>query len=416
MVGVLNGGDNPIQGQGPSMFGDLSQYAAVLTPSNLRFLAAQGVFVGVAFNGVSAGEFGGAGFAIVDMTGVNNFNAGVQTAQQTGGFTTQTVTPQLAGIQTHVNRVQRGTSRLENVGGDEVTLEDAAGFGSRRWELWTAGNLGRADVDRSASANGLDSRFTAATVGLDFVATSHFLVGASWSYLDGRGRSTFNEARMESNGNAVGFHVSGNWGGLTSSLIYNYAHSDTEISRSLTGVRAYASPDVSAHTIDWSLAYNFRKGRWVHGPTLGVRYTHGRTDAYSEASDVPVAGLASVSTQDFNALRANLGYNVAWHIPFGEGEIVPFFSAAYIYQNLRTDSATATYQGTPFFGGGGVGIGTSFTSGVTGTTQNDHFVSMQGGVELISGNGYSVTLQGYLNVFRKDLIEGGGGVQVGMAF
>lgn len=417
VVGVLNGGDNPFPG-GASAFGDVSQFAAVLTTTNLQFLVQQGVFVGTAANGVSAGDFGGAGFAVVDQAGINSFNAGVQSAQQAQSFATQSVTPQLSGIQTHVNRIQRGTSRLENVGGDEVTLRDAAGFGSRRWEAWAAGNLGRVDVDTSTT-NGLDSRFSAATVGLDFLANSNLIVGASWSYLDGRGHSTFSDLDMESNGNAVGFHIAGNWGGLNSSLIYSYAHSDMDLTRSVGGALATASPDVSAHTIDWTLSYNFRKDRWVHGPTGGLRYTHGNIDSYAESASLPVPGLASVSAQDFDAFRANVGYNVSYHIPITNGKIVPFFSAAYIYQRLHTDSATATYQGTPFFvvgGGGLVPFGAGPTSGVSGSSRSDSFANLQAGVELITNGGFTLTVQGFLNVFRQDLVEGGGGVQMGLAF
>lgn len=418
VVGVLNGGDNPYPG-GASAFGDVSQFAAVLTTTNLAFLISQGVFVGNSIAGFSAGDFGGLGFAVVDLAGINNFYANAVAAQQFQSFASQAISPHLSGIQTHVNRIQRATSRLENVGGDEVTLADLAGFGSRRWEIWTAGNLGGTDVANNSTANGPDTRFTASTMGVDFLATSHVIVGATWSYLTGKGSSSFSNMSMDSSGNAVGFNISGNWGGLNSSLIYSYAHLNTGIEHTVGGTPAYASPDVSAHTLDWTLSYNLRQGGWVHGPTAGLRYTDGRIGGYTESSSVPVAGLASVSSQQFNAFRMNVGYNVAYHIPVSSGLIVPFFSAAWIHQTLHSRSATAAYQGSPFYVIGGsnlIPVGSGPTSRVSGLNQSSSFASLQAGIELISRRGFSVTLQGFLNVFRQDLVEGGGGLQMGLVF
>ncbi|MBL9129561.1 MAG: autotransporter domain-containing protein, partial [Verrucomicrobiaceae bacterium] len=238
VVGVLNGGDNPFPG-GASTFGDISQYAPVLTASNLAFLASQKVFVGTSVAGTSAGEFGGAGFSIVDLNAINNFNNGVTTAQQSQSHATQSISAHLGGIQTHVNRFNRGTSRLENVGGDEVTLADMAGFGSRRWEFWVGGDLGRVETEPNGVSSGLDSRFGAATVGIDFLATSHVIVGMTWSQLYGKSKAVVNDLSLESNGNAIGFNISGNWGGLNSSLIYSYASSDTDMSRSIGAARAF---------------------------------------------------------------------------------------------------------------------------------------------------------------------------------
>ncbi|HQW29048.1 MAG: autotransporter outer membrane beta-barrel domain-containing protein [Verrucomicrobiales bacterium] len=418
VTGVLNGGDNPFP-TGASTFGDISQYAPVLTASNLAFLAGQNVFVGTSFAGKSAGEFGGAGFSIVDITAINNFNNGVATARQTQSHATQSISSHLGAIQTHVNRFNRGTSRLENVGGGEVGLDDIAGYNSGRWELWVDGDLGSVDTDPSGGASGFDSHFGAATVGIDFLATSYVIVGMTWSHLYGKSEAAVNNLSLESDGNALGFNISGNWGGLNSSLIYSYATSETDISRSVGAARAFASPDTTAHPIDWTLSYNFHNEGWVHGPTGGVRYTNGSIDPYTEASNIPVAGLMTVAEQDFEFFRFNAGYNVAYHIPIDDGKIVPYLGAALIHETRNNSNANAAFQGTPFYGigvGGLVPFGTGPTAAVGVGDSDSTYLNVRGGVELFKNNGFSLNINGYINTYRDDMIDAGAGVQVGYSF
>lgn len=417
VVGVLNGGDNPFP-TGASTFGDISQYAPILTPSNLAFLQGQKVFVGLSFNGVSAGDYGGAGFAIMDAAGIANFNNGVNSAPQTQQQAQNPLQAPISTVQARANNIVRGTSNFENVGGDEVTLRELAGFGSRRWEIWASSNLGRVDSDSGGTNNGaLDSRYGAATVGVDFLATSHVMVGAFWSYLYGTGHST--DLDMESRGNAVGISVLTEWYGLTNSFIYNYSLGETEIRRQIAGNDAEASPGSSSHTLDWVISYNMRHKGWVHGPTGGLRYSFGSVDGYSESSAVPVPGLMTLTGQDFSVFRLNLGYNAAYHINTDFGKIVPYFSAAWIYQSQHTSSSTASFQGTPFsvIGSGGVqAFGTGPSSAIAGSDSSQNFANVQVGVEILANKALRVNLTAYSNVFRSGTTEYGGGVQVGVLF
>jgi uncharacterized protein YhjY with autotransporter beta-barrel domain len=417
VVGVLNGGDNPFP-TGASTFGDISQYAPILTQSNLTFLQGQKIFVGLSFNGVSAGDYGGAGFAIMDAAGITNFNSGVNTAPQTQQQAQNPLQAPVGTVQTHVNNITRGTSNFDNVGGDEVTLKDLAGFGSRRWEIWASSNLGRVDSDSGGTNNGaFDSRYGAATVGIDFLATSHVMVGTFWSYLYGTGHSTGLD--MESRGNAVGISVLTEWYGLTNSFIYNYSLGETEIRRQIGGAEAEASPGSSSHTLDWVISYNMRHKGWVHGPTGGLRYSFGTVDGYSESSAVPVPGLMTLTGQDFSVFRLNLGYNAAYHINTDFGKIVPYFSAAWIYLSQHTSSTTASFQGTPFSvisGGSVVPFGAGPSSAIAGSDSNQNFANVQLGVEVLANKALKVNLVAYTNVFRSGVTEYGGGVQVGVLF
>ena len=418
VVGVLNGGDNPFP-TGASTFGDISQYAPILTQSNLAFLQGQKVFVGLSSNGVSAGDFGGAGFAIMDSAAINTFNSGVTTASQTQSQAQAPLQQPVGTVQNRVNNITRGTSNFDNVGGDEVTLQDLAGFGSRRWEIWASSNLARVDSERGGTNGGaLDSRYGATTVGIDCLATSHVMVGAFWSYLYGTGHST--NLDMESRGNAVGFSLLTEWYGLTSSFIYNYSLGETEIRRLTGGAEATAAPGSSSHTLDWTLSYNMRHRGWVHGPTGGLRYSFGRVEGYSETSAIPVPGLMTLTGQDFSVFRFNLGYNAAYHIHTDFGKIVPYLSASWINQTQHTSSTTASFQGTPFSvvgsGGGVVPFGTGPSSAIAGASSNQSFASVQLGVEVIAHQALKVNLMAYSNVFRSGTTEYGGGVQVGVLF
>ncbi|MBE2287008.1 MAG: autotransporter outer membrane beta-barrel domain-containing protein [Prosthecobacter sp.] len=417
VVGVLNGGDNNFP-TGASTFGDISQYAPILTQPNLAFLQGQKIFVGLSFNGVSAGDYGGAGFAIMDAAGITNFNNGVNTAPQTQQQAQNPLQAPVGTVQARANQITRGTSNFENVGGDEVTLRELAGFGSRRWEIWASSNLGRVDSDSGGTNNGaLDSRYGAATVGVDFLATSHVMVGAFWSYLYGTGHST--DLDMESRGNAVGISVLTEWYGLTNSFIYNYSLGETEIRRQIGGSEAEASPGSSSHTLDWVISYNMRHKGWVHGPTGGLRYSFGTVDGYSESSAVPVPGLMTLTGQDFSVFRVNLGYNAAYHINTDFGKIVPYFSAAWIYQSQHTSSTVASFQGTPFsvIGSGGVqAFGTGPSSAIAGSDSSQNFANVQVGVEILANKALRVNLTAYSNVFRSGTTEYGGGVQVGVLF
>ncbi len=418
VVGVLNGGDNPYP-TGVSTFGDISQYAPILTPTNLAFLKAQNVFVGTSLNGVSAGNYGGVGFMIADGAGLNNFTYGLTAAMLTQSQGQQVLQGSLGTVQTRTSSVARGTSNLENVGGDEVTLSDLAGFGSRRWEAWAASNLARVDSQgRGSRSSGLDAHYGAATVGVDFLATSHVMLGAYWSYLYGRGSAT--DLKLDSSGNALGFTVVGEWYGLCSTFIYNYSHAETDLRRSIGTAQAFAKPSSSSHTLDWMLAYNLRHRGWVHGPTGGLRYTFGNVGGYTEQSDTPVPGLLSANSQDFSVFRLNLGYNAAYHFETNFGKVVPYLSANWIYLAQHSSSSTASYQGTPFSivgSGGGLvpfSSGPSTATGGSGTYSN--FANVQMGVELIAHERLKLNLQTYVSVFRSGTMEVGGGVQVGFIF
>ncbi|MBL9132653.1 MAG: autotransporter domain-containing protein, partial [Verrucomicrobiaceae bacterium] len=175
----------------------------------------------------------------------------------------------------------------------------------------------------------------------------------------------------------------------------------------------------SAHTLDWTLSYNFRHEGWVHGPTAGIRYTNGSIDPYSEGSTAPAAGLMSVSGQDFSVFRVNAGYNVAFHIPIDAGKVVPYFGAVWIHEKREFDAATASFQGTPFFGIGGGGLiptGNGPSAAIGGGNSTTSYVNLRAGVELLTHKGLSLNVQGYVNVFRNDMVDAGAGLQVGYAF
>lgn len=191
------------------------------------------------------------------------------------------------------------------------------------------------------------------------------------------------------------------------------------MNRSFGANQAFASPETSAHTLDWTVSYNFRHDGWVHGPTAGLRYTDGSIDAYSEGSNVPVAGLNSVSGQDFEVFRVNAGYNVAYHIPIEAGKVVPYLGATWIYESRSASTTTASFQGTPFFTLGAGGLtptGSGPTASVGGGSSNSSFLNLRGGIELLTNKGLSINLYGYFNAFRDDMVDGGGGLQIGYAF
>ena len=82
--------------------------------------------------------------------------------------------------------------------------------------------------------------------------------------------------------------------------------------------------------------YNFDLGdRLVTGPILGLQYTHGQLDGYTETG----GGTANVSvaSQTFNSLVSDVGWQLSYGVPVEAGKLTFQGRTSWHRENLSDD-------------------------------------------------------------------------------
>lgn len=170
---------------------------------------------------------------------------------------------------------------------------------------------------------------------------------------------------------------------------FMYGYSDHSYDMRVLGGLLSASPDGSAHTLDFNTGINFDAGRVVHGPHVGLRYIDGEIDGYTV---FPLAVF--VPGTDYTSLVSTVGYHVALPIDVGSGKIVPQLSVGWEHE---FDDDADTLFGLPLAGkdedvivaGAGVGfycLQTGWNAGLNyegrfGDESEGHYVGLRVGKE-----------------------------------
>lgn len=217
------------------------------------------------------------------------------------------------------------------------------------WNVFVTGNVVLAQ-DFSNNQAGLpynSSTTGAVEVGADYRITHTWLLGAAFGYghthadLDTIGSNatvnTYSPAVYTSYADK-GWFVNG----LASYGFSNYSQ-QRNVSIPGFGGTASSSPGGSQILGNIDGGYEFHRGPWTFGPTLGLQYVHLTVDGYSETG-LPGADL-TVNQNDADSLRSRLGGTVNYTIKTASLIFTPHFSASWQHEFMdQSRGVTAQFN------------------------------------------------------------------------
>jgi outer membrane autotransporter protein len=217
-----------------------------------------------------------------------------------------------------------------------------------RWNTFIAGNVdlgnasGTADMPRASYTTG------DVTAGADYRIDDHWAVGAlfGFGHTSANTDSYGSKVRVDSYSPGVYATYAGHGWYANGLVAYNSnVYSESRMIPFL-GTTASGSPHGNQISGNVDGGYEFKRGDWTFGPTLGVRYVNLDISGFTESG----AGGADldVNAQNVSSLRSELGgefrYNWSWY--GGKVIATPHVSAAWQHEYLDNNTGiTSQFDG-----------------------------------------------------------------------
>jgi T5SS/PEP-CTERM-associated repeat protein/autotransporter-associated beta strand protein len=223
------------------------------------------------------------------------------------------------------------------VTGGTDTKEIAAPSGAENtWNVFIDGNVILAqDFSNNTASLPYNSTTTGAVqIGADYKLTKHLLVGVTFAY--GHTDATLDTIGSNANVNTYspGVYMSYADNGWYYNALASYGFSKYGQNRNVN-IGAFSGTANSAPGGDQFLAnldggYDFHKGNWTFGPTLGLQYVHLEVDGYSETG-LPGADL-TVNQDKTNSLRSRLGGEISYAVKRDNLIFTPHLSVSWQHE------------------------------------------------------------------------------------
>jgi len=204
------------------------------------------------------------------------------------------------------------------------------------WNVFVTGNVVLAQdfSDNSAGISGANSTTGAVQIGADYKITPHWLVGMTFGY--GHTHATLDTIGSNANVNTYspGVYMSYSDSGWYCNALGSYGFSGYSQNRAVAigafNGTAHSSPGGSQIVGDLDGGYDFHKGNWTFGPTLGLQYVHLDVDGYTETG-LPGADL-TVNENQSDSLRSLLGGRISYAVKSGSMLFTPHLSASWQHE------------------------------------------------------------------------------------
>ncbi|MEO0444687.1 MAG: autotransporter outer membrane beta-barrel domain-containing protein, partial [Verrucomicrobiota bacterium] len=136
-------------------------------------------------------------------------------------------------------------------------------------------------------------------------------------------------------------------GGWFADFVYTHGWTDSDLQRYATPTIALSSEtEATFHAGTAEFGRLWERGRWVHGPIVGVDYVNGDQDAYQERGNESL-GL-DLSDAEFESLMTRIGWMIRRPFESRRAIHVPTFEAAWQKDWLReSESLDYSFQSSP---------------------------------------------------------------------
>jgi outer membrane autotransporter protein len=239
-----------------------------------------------------------------------------------------------------------------------------------RWSTFISGNvaLGNASgTDGLPNANYTTGNVTA---GADYRLGEHWAVGALFGFSHTSADTDSFGSKLRVDSYSPGVYATYADRGWYANGLFTYNSNAYGESRALPflGTTATGSPHGSQYSGNLDGGYEFKRGNWTFGPTLGLRYVNLDINGFTESG----AGAADLAVNEQNArsLRSQIGgeFRYKWSWYGGKVIATPHLSAAWQHEYLDNSSGI-----TSQFDGQGLG---SFVVNTTTPDRDSAFLDL----------------------------------------
>ncbi len=205
---------------------------------------------------------------------------------------------------------------------------------NRRWGFFISGTGEIVDVESTSAARGSSLDTGGVTVGVDYRATEHFVLGAALGYanttadlnLGGSLDGNSGKASVYGTYYSGGFYLNGIVGG-------GYGSIDTR--RLTIGGFARGETDETDFSALIGTGYDYHLGRWSIGPVASLRYSRIGIDGFHERGAL---GALWIDSQSGNSLISAIGLQTSYAAQVGRIRLTPFVRAQWEHEYLRGSS------------------------------------------------------------------------------
>lgn len=287
------------------------------------------------------------------------------------------------------------------------------------WEFFASGDFANADQNQRGRQAGFGSDTQAATVGAEFGVAPGLTLGLAATWLENRTELSGGLGSLDIEGFALSAYASYVRAPFYADVLYRFGDYEDSVRRNtLFGATARATPQAYHHTVEFHTGANFQLGPVTTGPMLGVSYTHGTLDGYTETG--AGAQNTSVGTQSYDSLRTEVGWQMSQLVPVKFGAVTWQLRASWERENLNSSkSVSVGLVQSPLYALDANGnlqrTGGLALSGNT-TRAGDDYLALGGGLLFEIGSRTKVTLDYEEQLARAGRSERVGAVRVSVGF
>ncbi len=226
----------------------------------------------------------------------------------------------------------------------------ASGSPAQPWNVFVAGNAILAQGYANGSPNLSDTHSTtgAMQLGADYQLTPHVIVGGLFGFSHTSGTLDNLGSKATVDTYSPGVYASYSDSGWYANALATYGFGDYSQNRNIAigafNGTANSSPGGGQVVANLDGGYDFHRGPWTFGPTLGLQYVHLNVDGYTETG-LPGANL-TVNSNEADSLRSRLGGDVRYSIQGAGVLFTPHLSASWQHEFFDSSQGiTAGFAG-----------------------------------------------------------------------
>jgi hypothetical protein len=311
-------------------------------------------------------------------------------------------------------RLRAGSVRIRSEG----DVDDGPD-GNGRWEFFASGDFGNAAQGQRGQQTAFGSDTWAATVGAEAGIAPGLTLGLAATWLENRTVLGSDLGSLDIEGFALAAYASYVRAPFYADLLYRFGDYEDRIRRNtLYGATAHAAPQAYMHTVEFHTGANFKLGPVTTGPMLGVAYTHGTLDGYTETG----AGSqnTSVGTQRYDSLKTQVGWQASRRVPLQKGAVTCQLRAFWERENLNAPANVGvSLVDSPLYAldaNGALQRTGGLTLSGTTTRAGDDYIALGGGVLFEIDSRTKVMLDYEEHLARAGRSERTGAIRVSVAF
>lgn len=296
-----------------------------------------------------------------------------------------------------------GSGKQPTSSGKENVAAPAPVEDSDRWEVFAAGDFNSAESDDLGDLRGFEADTFSGTLGLEYSVNAHIKTGIGLTYVESDGELLGGLGNSEIQGAEMSAYTSVWRDPFYVDLLYSFGSYDNNLSRKVFGgPQAHGDVDSQFHTLAFNTGMNLKLGANLStGPYLGLEYTQGELDAFTETG----GGTSRLryEKQKFDSFQTAIGWQISQKIPTRYGTVTPQLRVGYRRENEQdSDTIRLGLEQSPYYRvtGSNVNSFSSFEAEAERPSLQQDFMEAGAGIMWQPSKAWRMLLDYETNVFR----------------